>query len=198
MGADLATSIYSFVDTIAVGQSEGDIGAVAFAVITPLYGMLVFLGILCGVGGAVLMNNAKGASDYRKGNSYFTVASAFIAMLVIAFWIAFSVFYKDIFVFFGTTEALLPKVMEYAQWIIWFFPIFIAPAFIGAFIRADGSPAYAMKAVVTGGCINIVGDYILVFPTGLGMEGAAIATVIGTCAQTGIMCVYFWNKIFFC
>ena len=51
MASAMVMSIYSFVDTIAVGQSEGPVGAAAMAVITPLYGVLIFLGILCGVGG---------------------------------------------------------------------------------------------------------------------------------------------------
>ncbi len=53
----IVMSIYSFVDTIAVSQSEGPVGTAAMAVITPLYGVLVFLAILCGVGGSVMMGN---------------------------------------------------------------------------------------------------------------------------------------------
>jgi len=45
MTSAMVMSIYSFVDTIAVGQSEGPAGAAAMAVITPLYGVLIFLGI---------------------------------------------------------------------------------------------------------------------------------------------------------
>ncbi len=54
MASATVMSIYSFVDTIAVGQSEGLVDAAAMAVITPLYGVLIFLGILCGVGASVL------------------------------------------------------------------------------------------------------------------------------------------------
>ena len=69
MGSALVISIYSFVDTSAVGQSEGAAGAAAFAVITPLYGILIFLAILCGIGGSVLMSNAKGDVNEEKGNA---------------------------------------------------------------------------------------------------------------------------------
>ena len=50
MASAVVMSIYSFVDTIAVGQSEGALGAAAMAVIAPVYGMVVFLAVLCGVG----------------------------------------------------------------------------------------------------------------------------------------------------
>ena len=71
LGSALVITIYSFVDTIAVGQSEGPAGTAAMAVISPVFGILVFLGILFGIGGSVLMNNAKGEGNEEKGNAYF-------------------------------------------------------------------------------------------------------------------------------
>ena len=44
-------SIYSILDSVAIGQSEGPAGSAALAAITPLYGLFAFLSILCGVGG---------------------------------------------------------------------------------------------------------------------------------------------------
>ena len=118
MGSALVMSVYSFVDTIAVGQSEGDMGAAAFAVITPLYGVLVFLAILCGIGGSVLMSNAKGEGNEEKGNAYFTVSVLLMLGLTAISWISLALFHKQIFTFFGASEAIIPKVMEYAEWII--------------------------------------------------------------------------------
>lgn len=88
----------------------------------------------------------------------------------------------------------MPKVMEYARWLIWFLPVFIAPTFISSFIRNDGNPGLAMAAVITGGSINIFGDWFFVFPLGMGMTGAALATVIGTTAQVLIMCSHFFTR----
>ena len=84
--------------------------------------------------------------------------------------------------------------MEYAVWLIRFFPVFIAPTFIGSFIRNDGAPGLAMAAVVVGGCVNIFGDWFFVFPLGMGMKGAALATVTGTSLQVLIMCSHFFRK----
>lgn len=187
-------SVYSFVDTIAVGQSEGPVGAAAMAVITPLYGVLVFLGILCGVGGSVLYGNARGEGKTEKANALFTAATGLMAALTILVWIGFAVFHEPVFTFFGADAELMPKVMEYARWLIWFLPVFIAPTFISSFIRNDGNPGLAMAAVITGGSINIFGDWFFVFPLGMGMTGAALATVIGTTAQVLIMCSHFFTR----
>lgn len=194
MCSALVMSIYSFVDTIAVGQSEGDIGAAAMAVITPFYGVLVFLSILVGIGGSVLMSNAKGDGKEEKGNAYYTASLILMSLLTIICWFAFILFHDNIFIFFGADAELMPKVMEYAEWIIWFFPFFIAPTFISSFVRNDGAPTLAMAAVIIGGVTNIFLDWFLVFPLGMGMRGAAIATVTGTVLQVVIMCCHFFRK----
>ena len=88
----------------------------------------------------------------------------------------------------------MPKVMEYARWLIWFLPVFILPTFISSFVRNDGAPGLAMAAVIIGGCVNIFGDWFFCFPLGMGMTGAAIATVLGTCIQVLVMCSHFLSK----
>ena len=194
MASAMVMSIYSFVDTIAVGQSEGPAGAAAMAVITPLYGVLIFLGILCGVGGSVLYGNARGEGKEEKANALFTAATGLMLFLILLVWIIFALFHQQIFTFFGADAELMPKVMEYARWLIWFLPVFILPTFISSFIRNDGAPGLAMAAVIIGGCVNIFGDWFFVFPLGLGMTDAAMATVLGTSVQVIIMCIHFFTK----
>lgn len=194
MASAMVMSIYSFVDTIAVGQSEGPAGAAAMAVITPLYGVLIFLGILCGVGGSVLYGNARGEGKEEKANALFTAATGLMLFLILLVWIIFALFHQQIFTLFGADAELMPKVMEYARWLIWFLPVFILPTFISSFIRNDGAPGLAMAAVIIGGCVNILGDWFFVFPLGLGMTGAAMATVLGTSVQVIIMCIHFFTK----
>lgn len=194
MASALVMSIYSFVDTIAVGQSEGPAGAAAMAVITPLYGVLIFLGILCGVGGSVLYGNARGEGKLEKANALFTAASGLMLLLILLAWIAFSLFHKAIFTLFGADESLMPKVMEYAVWLIRFLPLFILPTFLSSFVRNDSAPGLAMGAVMIGGCVNMLGDWLFCFPLGMGMTGAALATVMGTVVQVTIMGTHFFSK----
>lgn len=194
IGSALVMSIYSFVDTIAVGQSEGELGTAAMAVISPLYSFFVFFGILCGIGGSVLFSAARGEGKEEKANAYYTASLLTISVATVLLWVVFFLFHDAIFAFFGADERILPKVMEYAKWLILFLPLFIIPTFLGAFLRNDGAPTLAMAAVILGGCANILGDWLLVFPLGMGMEGAAIATVIGSGIQTAIMCGHLFRK----
>ena len=187
-------SIYSFVDTIAVGQSEGAAGAAAMAVIAPVYGLMVFLGLLCGIGGSVLMSVARGEGNHEKGEACFTGSVILICILTGIAWIVLNAFREPVFYFFGANAEIIAKTTEYGQWIVWVMPFFVFTMFIAAFIRNDGAPKLVMTAVVTGGCINMFGDWFLVFPMKMGMTGAALATVIGTSVQALIMGSYFFRK----
>lgn len=194
LGSALVLTIYSFVDTIAVGQSEGPAGTAAMAVNTPVFGIVVFLGILFGIGGSVLMNNAKGEGNEEKGNAYYTAALILMGIFTVATWLLFAVCSKPILCFFGAKEETLPLVMEYAKWLIRCWPIFILSPFMGAFVRNDNAPGLVMAGVIIGGCFNIFGDWFFVFPLGMGMEGAAIATVLGTVLQCLIVCSHLFHK----
>jgi putative MATE family efflux protein len=194
LGSAVVMAIYSFVDTIAVGQYEGPGGSAAMAVSNPLYGIIVFLAILCGIGGSVLMSNAKGEGDTEKGNAFFTIALILMGVLTLLFWIIFSFFAKNIFSLFGADDQLMPLVMSYAKWIIGFCPIFLFSVFLACFIRNDGNPGLAMRAIIFGAAFNIFGDWFLVFPLGMGVSGAGLATVIGTAIQSVILCTHFFTK----
>jgi putative MATE family efflux protein len=194
LGSAIVISVYSFVDTIAVGQYEGPNGSAAMAVVVPLYSIIVFFAILCGIGGSVLMSNAKGRGDSEKGNAFFTSAFTIMSLLTVIFWIVFVFFMRDIFSIFGADDKLMPFVLRYAKWIIWFCPMFLFSIFLACFVRNDGNPGLAMRAVIFGAVVNIFGDWFFVFPLKMGMSGAGLATVIGTAIQTGILCTHFFTE----
>ena len=113
LASAVVMSIYSFVDSIAVGQSVGPIGAASMAVITPLYGVLIFLAILCGVGGSVLYGNARGEGNTEKANALFTAATALMVGLILFAWVVFALFHEPIFTFCQHLLALLFVMMEH-------------------------------------------------------------------------------------
>ena len=193
LGSALVISIYSFVDTIAVGQSEGPAGSAAMAVMSPLFGISVSLAIMCGIGGSVLMSAARGEGQKEKGDEFFTAALILVGGIIAVTWLILALFGASIMAFFGADEALLPTVMRYARWLIGFWPFFMLPIFFGAFVRNDGAPGLATASVVIGAVVNVFLDWYLVFPGGWGIRGAAIATVIGTVLQFVILAVHFFR-----
>lgn len=194
IGSATVMSIYSFVDAIAVGQAVGPMGTAAIAVLNPFFSIMVFLGILFGIGGAVLMGNAKGEGLEKRGNEYFTAALVMMCIIVAIGWILSFLFKEQIFRFFGADDASMPYVMEYGKWLIRFFPAYILPLFLAAFLRNDGAPGLATAGVIIGGSFNVFGDWLFCFPLNMGMTGAAVATVGGAGIQAVVMCLHFLRK----
>lgn len=186
----VAIAIYSFVDTIVIGQDIGPNGTAACAVLLPVFTMASFVALLCGVGGSVLMSKSRGEGNYEKGNAYFTASLLYVGIITVVLWTAGILFQKPLYRLCGADDVLLPYVYEYGKWIFVFFPSFVLVTFLGAFIRNDGSPRFVMAVTLIGGVINIIGDIVLVFPLKMGMQGAALATVSGSIVQTVILIVY--------
>jgi Na+-driven multidrug efflux pump len=193
IGSALAMSIYSMVDTIAVGHSTGAVGTAAMAVITPVYGTQAFLSSLCGVGGTVLMTKEKAMQNIKKGNSYFTVSLLMLSVLTAITWVLFGFFHNPLFRFFGATDEVLVYVNQYADLVIAFWPIFLFMIYLSLFLRSDGKPKLAFLSVLIGGGTNIFGDWFFCFPLKMGMRGAALATVIGSAIQVMIPILYLFS-----
>lgn len=194
LGSAVVVSIYSFVDTIAIGQSVGPLGTAAIAAINPLFGVTAVFAILCGIGGSVLCTHTKAEGDMTKGNAYFTVGFIMMSVITLILWIFCYLFREELFLFFGSDMTTLPYALEYGNLIILGIPAFTFSSFLAAFIRNDGAPSLAMKAVIIGGCFNVFGDWLFCFPMDMGMFGAALATVLGTVIQTLILISHFFNR----
>ncbi len=190
----LATSVYSIVDTIAVGQYAGPDGSAAIAIINPLFAIFCFLGLLFGIGASVLMSNAKGEGSKENADRIFSSSIILIAISSLAIWILTWVFLDPLLVFFGADETLLPLARSYSDPIMSAFPLFVANNYLPPILRYDEKPGLAMKGVLAGGVINIFLDWFLVFPLDMGMKGAGLATAIGAFTQTAIILSHFYLK----
>lgn len=191
LGGALATSVYSFVDTIAVGQACGPDGAAAIAVINPYFALMCFIGLLFGIGGSVLMSHRKGEGNIREADRVFSLTILLLAIFTLFSWILSALFIDEILFFSGADEELLPYAKAYIMPIVVAFPLFAINTFLPPIVRYDEKPKLVLKAVLIGGCFNIFGDWFLVFPMGMGMFGAGLATAIGALIQTIILLTAF-------
>lgn len=194
IGGALVVTLYSFVDTIAIGQGVGPDGTAACAVLLPIFAIATFAGILCGVGGSVLMSRAKGGGNEEKGNAYYTASLLLVSVLTVLIWAGTYLFQEQIYRVFGADDSLLPYAMEYGTVIIFTMPSFVLTSFLANFLRNDGVPGFVMTATVIGAAVNIFGDWFFVFPLNMGMFGAALATALGSVLQVVIMAGYLFTK----
>ena len=103
------------------------------------------------------------------------IGTAILAVLV---WVAVIFFDRQFLTLFGAEETLLLLAREYMYPIKFVVPSFLFTQFMSAFLRNDGDPALATKAVLAGGIFNMFGNYFFVFTLDRGIMGAGIAPVL--------------------
>lgn len=190
----MVTSIYVLADTIIIGQRLGAIGLAALNIALPVYNIFFGMGLLCGVGGSVLMSIARGKGKKAEGDAFFSTALIFTFILWIISLVFCVLFMEDIAWLLGATEDTFTYIMDYIPYIIWGMGVFFFSSFLQTFVRNDGAPKLSMNAVITGGVTNIILDYLFVFPLDMGMKGAALATVIGSSLTVLILCTHFFSS----
>lgn len=195
-GSALISSIYGVVDAAMVGQYQGPSGTAALAVVAPVWNIIYSLGLLTGIGGSVLFSTMRGESseNEKKSNEYFTAALIGTAMLALLTWAAVIFFDRQLLTLFGAEETLLPFARAYMLPIKFVVPSFLLTQMIAAFLRNDGAPTLATKAVLFGGIFNVFGDYFFVFTLDMGIMGAGIATAMGSVFSLIVMLTHFFKK----
>ena len=194
-GSSLVSSIYGVVDTAMVGQYHGPEGAAAMAVIGPVWNIIYSLGLLSGIGGSVLYSVQRGRGDDRRPANRFLTSSVLLTLILAA--LCFSLLHfaqAPLLRFFGADESILPIAQSYMTYIQFFVPSFMFTSVISAFLRNDSDPGRATVAVIIGGIVNVVGDYICIFLLDMGAKGASLATAIGSFVSLFVMMTHFLSK----
>lgn len=192
--ATLVTSIYIIADTIIVGKGIGPMAVAALNIVIPIYSILFGTGLLFGVGGSVMMGVFKGSGDEEKAHAYFSTAFIATAVMALLYYIIGFTCLDKIAVLLGGTEQTMDFVLGYAKIVVAGTGFFMFSSFLQTFIRNDQAPKLSMYAVITGGVLNIVFDYLFVYIFHWGMQGAALATVLGTVVTCCILSTHFFSK----
>jgi putative MATE family efflux protein len=193
-GSAIITSIYSTVDMVVSGQYEGPLGTAALSVISPMWSLFISIGLLFGLGGAVLTSVLRGEGNEAQSNELFTVSLFSSIIISIAVAVFLFVFKEEFLRLCGANAEVLPYASAYVKWLIIAIPPFLVGTVLSAFIRNDGVPSLTMLAVVSGGVFNIFGDIFFVFTCDMGIEGAGLATMLGQSIAFIILCTHFFNR----
>ena len=174
----VVNSLYNIVDQIFIGRGVGYLGNGATNVVFPITVLAMAFAFMIGDGGAAYLSlklGQKKKEDASKG-----VANAIIIGIIVSLimFVCGLVFLPQLLNLFGCTDGLRPYAIGYGRIIVIGLPFFILGSVLNGMIRADGSPKYAMTSMVTGAILNIILDPIFIFPLNMGVEGAALATII--------------------
>ena len=175
----IISCLYNIVDQIFVGNGIGYLGNAATGVIFPITVVGWGLSLFFGDGAAAVLSVSLGRKETQKihksvGNS---ILCSFLAGLVIT--VAGYLGGDHLLRLIGATDANLTLARDYGFIIYAMIPFALVQNTLASIIRADGSPRYAMGAMLAGAAINIIGDPLAIFVLDLGIKGAAWATILG-------------------
>lgn len=171
-------SLYNLVDTIFVGRSGGSLAIAGLAIAFPIQMLIMAIAQTVGIGAASMISRNLGAGNQRKAEKVAGTSFGIITMASIVVTILGLIFLTPLLRLFGATENILPYASEYLSVIImgtFFFTFGVSSTNL---IRAEGNAKVAMFTVIIGIGSNIILDPIFIFGFNLGIQGAAIATVI--------------------
>lgn len=186
--------LYNIADQIFVGQGVGITGMAAVNVAFPVSILVNAVALLLGDGCAANVSLCLGRREQETADRIFGHAVTWVLLSGVVMALIFGVFSPQIVQLFGSTDTAYSESVAYLWTIAWGIPFqLICPAF-AAMIRADGSPQYTMKCMMTGAVINLILDPLFIFVWKMGVVGAGIATVIGEVAA-GVLCLLYLRRL---
>ncbi len=177
----VVNAVYNLVDRIFIGNAPelGTVGLAAAALVYPVMMMSHALSLWVSNGASTLFSIFLGQK--RKDQAEEVQMTAFVLAILVGLLIMVlgNIFMDPLLRLLGSSERVLPYAKDYLS-IILFGSVFTFISMFGNnFSRAQGNPKNAMVSMLIGALFNIVFDYILIIKMGMGMKGAAYATVGG-------------------
>ncbi len=177
----LVTSFYNMVDSFFVGMLNDTSATAAVGVAYSLMTVIQATGFFFGQGSGNYISRVLGA---KKEDEAKTMASCgFIWSMVfgIVITVLGLLFCRPLAVLLGATESCIDHTVSYMTYILLGAPIMTASIVLNNQTRFQGNAFYAMIGIVSGAVVNIALDPIFMFTLGMGVGGAALATIISQC-----------------
>ncbi len=174
----VVNALYNIVDQIFIGWGVGYLGNGATNVVFPITVIALAFSLMFGDGSSAFLSiklGEKKKDEAAKGVANGITVAAIIAILL---GVTTLLFLPILINVFGCTDALREYALNYGYIIGIGLPFMIIGTTLNSIIRADGNPKYAMTSMLSGAILNITLDPLFIFVFKMGVQGAAIATVL--------------------
>lgn len=181
--AQIINVLYNMVDRMFIGHIP-EIGSTALTgvgITFPIITLISAFSGLIGMGGAPLAAIEMGKSNHQKAEKI--LGNCFTSLIITAILLTAFILYfqQTLLVFFGASEYTLPFATDYLT-IYACGTIFVQISLgLNTFITSQGFAKISMATVMIGAILNIILDPIFIFYFGMGVKGAALATILSQC-----------------
>ena len=186
----LVTSIYNMADTFFVSQINTQASA-AVGIVFPIMSIIQACGFTLGMGAGSLVSLRLGQKRNDEANQI--ASTAFFTAIAIGALITLfgNIFSNQFLALVGASETILPYAHDYARYIFWGAPVMCASFVLNNVLRSEGKAFFSMIALTSGGFINITLDPFFIYGLGMGIRGAAVATIVSQTIAFVILLSWF-------
>ena len=194
--AQLVNMLYNIVDRIYVGHIPGS-GSLALAGLGVTYPIIVLITAfsnLIGMGGAPRASVAMGRGDYKTAEKILGNCITLLIVLSVVLSVVFTIYGEPVLRAFGASENTLPYAMAYLR--IYLMGTIFVQFTLGMtpFITNQGFAKTSMATTCIGAVCNIILDPVFIYGFNMGVEGAAIATILSQAVSAVWVLIFFTGK----
>ncbi|MGL2401343.1 HP1184 family multidrug efflux MATE transporter [Helicobacter pylori] len=190
----ISLSTYSMIDGMFVGKKLGKEAIAAVNIAWPIFPALVAYELLFGFGAASIVGYFLGQNKTHRARLVFSSVFYFVAISTFILSMALLPFSETIARLFGSNDALLSMSKRYIEIILMGAVFIVLHPLADVFVVNDKRPILAMVAMLIGSLANIFFNYLFIFVLKVGVQGSAIATVIGHAIGVLVLMQHFWFK----
>ena len=173
-----ASSLYNMVDSIFIGQGVGPLAISGLAITFPLMNLSAAFGAAVGVGASTFISVRLGQKDYDTAKHILGNTMTLNLIMGLGVGLVCLLFLDPILRFFGASDQTIPYARDYMVIILLGNVITHMYFGLNAVLRAAGKPKHAMSATIFTVVLNTLLDPLFIYTFGLGIKGAAYATVL--------------------
>lgn len=187
-------SCYILADTFFIARGIGADALAALNLVLPAYSLMNGTGLMIGMGAAARYTLSAAQPQDKTHRTIFTHALHLAFLAAVIFSSAGALFPSHIASLLGADADTIGYASDYIRILLVFSPLFLGNNLLLCFVRNDGSPRLSMTGMIVGSLTNIVLDYVFIYPLGMGMTGAAVATATAPVISILIMSLHFIKK----
>lgn len=174
----LSVSAVTAIDGIFIGHGIGSDGIAAVNICVPIFMIFTGLALMAGIGSSVIASIYLAKGKIKSARLNVTQSLLFVSIVTLIFSALMLAFQEKTAYILGSSERLLPLVKDYLIWFVLALVFEIWTAIAMFIIRLDGAPKIAMWFSIIPSVINIILDWLFIFPLGWGVGGASLATAL--------------------
>lgn len=183
--------LYTAVDTIFVAQFVNTDALSSINIVCPVINITVGLGTMLAAGGNAVVSRKLGLGENQEAKEDFTLLILTGAVIGFLILLGGTIWSEKMIYTLGASELLFPYCKDYLKVLLPFIPANVLQTLFSNLLVTAGKPGLGFGLSVLAGVANIILDYILIVPCGLGIRGAALGTGFGYLIPAAAGLAYF-------